>query len=66
MRSGEEVVCIIEENGEDVRIEGVGIAGPDCERLTKPLEDALGGGVVKRVKKPEYHKTVTRGRKAVR
>ena len=49
----EEIEILISPTG-DVKVEGKGIAGPDCVLLTKELEDAL-GTVEKRVKKAEYH-----------
>jgi hypothetical protein len=43
----------------DIQIDAVGFKGPDCEKATKFLEQAL--GVVKqRTKKPEYHQHGTR------
>lgn len=44
-----------------VRIEGKGFEGPECERLSKELESAL-GEVTQRVKKPEYHRAAAQGR----
>jgi len=38
----------------DISIDALGFKGPDCEKATRFLEEAL--GVIKsRVKKPEYH-----------
>ena len=37
----------------DVSIDAVGFKGPDCERATRALEEAL-GVVQQRTKKPEY------------
>ena len=37
-----------------IQIDAVGFKGPDCEKATQFLEDAL-GVVSKKVKKPEYH-----------
>jgi len=37
----------------------VGLKGPDCERATRFLEEAL-GVVGQKVKKPEYHQHTTR------
>lgn len=42
------------EPGGNIKIEGVGFQGADCEKATKFLEEAL-GAVTKRVKKPEYY-----------
>ena len=58
----QEIDIVIEPNG-DVTVEGKGIVGPECETLTKEIEQAL-GSVQKRVKKPEYHRTATNTRKA--
>lgn len=52
----------IEPNG-DVQIEGKGIHGPECLKLTADIEAAI-GTVEKRVKTPEYHKPVAVTRKA--
>lgn len=38
----------------EIQIDAVGFKGPDCEKATQFLEDAL-GVVGKKVKKPEYH-----------
>jgi hypothetical protein len=38
----------------EIKIEGVGFKGPDCEQASKYLEEAL-GAVSRKVKKPEYH-----------
>ena len=43
----------------DISIDAVGFKGPDCERATRFLEEAL-GVVGKKVKKPEYHQRSTR------
>jgi hypothetical protein len=37
----------------------VGFRGPDCEKATAFLEEAL-GVVGKKIKKPEYHQRSTR------
>jgi hypothetical protein len=42
----------------DISIDAVGFKGPDCEKATRFLEEAL-GVVGKRVKKPEYHASAT-------
>ena len=49
----EEIIIEIGPNG-DVTVEGKGIKGPDCIKLTAAIEEAL-GDVTKTVKKPEYH-----------
>ena len=41
--------------GGNVSVEVRGVSGKKCEELTALLEQALGGGVVERVHKPEYH-----------
>ena len=38
----------------EIQIDAVGFKGPDCEKATEFLEDAL-GVVRKTIKKPEYH-----------
>jgi hypothetical protein len=43
----------------DISIDAVGFKGPDCEKATRFLEEAL-GVVGKKVKKPEYHQRSTR------
>ena len=43
----------------DIQIDAVGFKGPDCEKATAFLEQAL-GVVGKKVKKPEYHQHSTR------
>ena len=60
----EEIIVDIDERG-NARIEGVGIVGEDCTRLTKAIEEAV-GEVAQRTLKPEYRQTRTVGRKAVR
>lgn len=47
------IEIIIAPTGE-LQIDAVGFKGPDCEKATKFLEEAL-GVVGKKVKKPEYH-----------
>ena len=48
----QEFTIDIDERG-DVRVEGHGIDGADCAKLTKELETAL-GETTKQVKKPEF------------
>ena len=43
----------------DITIDAVGFKGPDCEKATKFLEEAL-GVVGRKIKKPEYHQHSTR------
>jgi len=38
----------------EIKIDAIGFKGPDCEKATQFLEEAL-GVVGKKVKKPEYH-----------
>ncbi len=40
--------------GGEIQIDAVGFKGPDCEKATKFLEEAL-GVVGEKIKKPEYH-----------
>ena len=42
-----------------IQIDAVGFKGPDCEKATKFLEEAL-GVVGQKIKKPEYHQRSTR------
>lgn len=42
----------------DISIDAVGFKGPDCEKATKFLEEAL-GVVGQKIKKPEYHQRTT-------
>lgn len=52
------VEIIVGTRGES-QIDAVGFKGPDCEKATAFLEQAL-GVVGKKVKKPEFHQHVTR------
>lgn len=38
----------------EIKIDAVGFKGPDCEKATQFLEEAL-GVVGKKTKKPEFH-----------
>jgi hypothetical protein len=49
------IEIIIAPSGE-IQIDAVGFKGPDCEKATKFLEEALGVVGLKR-KKPEYHQS---------
>lgn len=51
------IEVIVQTDGQ-VAIEAMGFAGPDCEKATAFLEQALGVAGERR-KKPEYHKRVT-------
>ena len=51
------IEVIISPQGE-VKIDAIGFKGPDCEKATRFLEQAL-GVVSNRVKKPEYHRRNT-------
>ena len=42
----------------DISIDAVGFKGPDCEKATRFLEEAL-GVVGQKIKKPEYHQRST-------
>jgi Protein of unknown function (DUF2997) len=51
--------------GGEIQIDAVGFKGPDCERATQFLEQAL-GVVGRKIKKPEYHqRSTTRGRQRI-
>lgn len=60
----EEIIIDIDENG-DVRFEGKGFVGSECEALTKELEEFI-GVVEKREYKPEYRQTRVRPRTRTR
>ena len=47
------IEVIIAPSGE-IQIDAVGFKGPDCEKATKFLEDAL-GVVGQKTKKPDFH-----------
>jgi hypothetical protein len=49
------IEIIVSPTGE-IQIAAVGFKGPDCEKATRFLEEAL-GVVDRRAKKPEYHQT---------
>jgi Protein of unknown function (DUF2997) len=53
MKSKRTIEIIIGTEGE-IQIDAVGFKGPDCEKATQFLEEAL-GVVGKKTKKPEYH-----------
>jgi hypothetical protein len=42
----------------EIQIDAVGFKGPDCEKATKFLEEAL-GVVGQKINKPEYHQRST-------
>jgi hypothetical protein len=52
------IEIIIGTTGE-IQIEAMGFKGPDCEKATQFLEEAL-GVVGHKTKKPEYHQRSTR------
>ena len=52
------IEIIITTTGE-IQIDAVGFKGPDCEKATQFLEEAL-GIVRQKTKKPEYHQRSTR------
>ena len=43
----------------DIRVEAVGFRGPECEKATRFIEEAL-GQVQARQKKPEFHAAARR------
>lgn len=51
------IEVIVSTSGE-IKIDSLGFKGPDCEKATKFLEEAL-GVVGKKVRKPEYHQNST-------
>lgn len=57
-----EFIIDIDETG-NVRVEGKGISGPECVKLTEDLEKAL-GDVEKKTLKPDYRLTTPVLRKA--
>ncbi len=42
----------------EIEIDAVGFKGPDCEKATRFLEEAL-GAVGQKIKKPEYRQRTT-------
>jgi hypothetical protein len=60
----QEIVIDVSANG-DVTIEGKGFDGPECKKLTKELEEAV-GVVTHTTIKPEYHRAPPMLRKAGR
>lgn len=52
--ANEEIIIDIEPNG-DVHIEGKNFTGPECEKVTAAIEEALGSVTSKR-HKPEFHR----------
>jgi hypothetical protein len=52
------IEIIITPQGE-VQIDAVGFKGPDCERATAFLEEAM-GTVGSKTKKPEFHQSTKR------
>jgi hypothetical protein len=51
------IEIVVAPSGE-IQIDAVGFKGPDCEKATQFLEQAL-GVVGKNVKKPEYYQRAT-------
>ena len=49
------IEVIVAPNGE-IKIDAIGFTGPDCDKATRFLEEAL-GVADRRAKKPEYHQT---------
>ncbi len=49
------IEIIIGASGE-IQIDAVGFKGPNCEKATQFLEEAL-GAVGRKTKKPEYHQS---------
>lgn len=45
----------------DIRVEALGFQGPDCEKATRFIEQAL-GNIQHRHKKPEFHSAARRTR----
>lgn len=59
----EEIYIDISPDGNSVTVEGKGIKGPDCESLTKDIEQAL-GAVEKKRRTAEYNQRPATRRKA--
>ena len=57
MKMNSTIEIIIGTTGE-IQIDAVGFKGPDCEKATQFLEEAL-GVIGKKSKKPEYHQRST-------
>lgn len=51
------IEVIVGTSGE-IKIDSIGFKGPDCEKATKFLEEAM-GVVGQKIKKPEYHQRTT-------
>lgn len=60
----QEIVIDIDPSG-DVKVEGKGFVGSECQALTKAIEEAL-GDVTKTELKPEFRQTKSRARTAVK
>ena len=58
----EEIIIDIEKDG-SMKVDVRGVTGPDCEGLTKALEEAV-GEVTSRQRKREYHERPLLKRKA--
>lgn len=54
-----QIKMTINEDG-SLEMEGEGFTGPSCEKFMKVYEDALGGAVKERKKKPEYFRREVR------
>jgi hypothetical protein len=60
MKMNRTIEIIVSPIGE-ISIDAVGFKGPDCEKATRFLEEAL-GVVGQKIKKPEYHQRNTNTR----
>ena len=58
MKSNRTIEIIMGTTGE-IQIDAAGFKGPDCEKATQFLEEAL-GVVGQKTKKPEYHQHANR------
>ena len=54
MSQVEEIDIVIDANGK-VSLDVHGVTGPDCEALTRPLEQALAGRILDRRRKDAFH-----------
>jgi len=57
-----QIKITVNEDG-SVEMEGQGFVGPQCEKFMKVYEEALGGAVKDRKKKPEYFRRETKTQK---
>lgn len=64
MGASEQIEIEIDAKG-NTRVEGQGFVGPECEKMTVAIEQAL-GDVQRKTYKPEYRTRVAAGRSKAR